>query len=404
VAVVRAIVTAGLVLLASFYSAGRARGQAFPTTPRTPENPSASRQNYVGDAVCGACHQDKLQTYSKTAHHLTSRPATAETIAGSFQPGQNGLTTSNPGLSFRMDAKGARFFESAIWGIPPATTTQSEPIDLVIGSGRKGQTYLYWNRDRLFQLPVSYWVELGHWVNSPGYADGYADFTRPVMPRCLECHASYAQSLPGPAPENHYNQSSLVLGISCERCHGPGREHVAGRHSSEKISDEAIVNPAKLPRDRDVEVCAQCHAGMRYPIAAAFTYIPGEPLDKYLDPDRADPTARIDVHGGQVALLQRSRCYQASGTMTCSTCHDVHRPQRDAAAFSSRCLSCHQVKDCRMYAKLGSKISNGCVDCHMPVQESKAIATDSHGQRIQARVRTHWIKVYPNANISPAGI
>lgn len=57
-----------------------------------------------------------------------------------------------------------------------------------------------------------------------------------------------------------------------------------------------------------------------------------------------------------------------------------------------------------MYAKLGSKISNGCVDCHMPVQESKAIATDSNGERIKARVRTHWIKVYPNANISPAGI
>jgi hypothetical protein len=300
--------------------------------------------------------------------------------------------------------QGEALFESAIWGIPPSTTAQTEPIDLVIGSGRKGQTYLYWKGNRLFQLPVSYWIKLGHWVNSPGYVDGYADFDRPVMPRCLECHGSYAQSLPGPQPENQYNKSSLVLGVSCERCHGPGREHVARHQSSEHVSDEAIVNPAKLARDRDVEVCAQCHAGMRYPIAPAFSCIPGEPLDKYLDADRADPNARIDVHGGQVALLQRSRCYQSSGTMTCSTCHDVHQPQRDASAFSSHCLSCHQAKDCSMHSKLGPEISGQCVDCHMPVQESKAIATDSNGKRIQARVRTHWIRVYPDVNTRPAGI
>jgi Cytochrome c554 and c-prime len=348
--------------------------------------------------MCGTCHHEKLELFSNTAHRLTSRLASAKSIAGSFKPGENVLKTSNPGLSFRMEPKGERFFEVAIWGIPPSTTEQSEPIDVVIGSARKGQTYLYWKNDRLFQLPVSYWVELGRWVNSPGYADGYADFDRPVMPRCLECHGSYAESVAGQPPNNHYKRNSLVLGISCERCHGPGREHVA-RHQSAgaSASSEAIVNPAKLPRRRDVEVCAQCHAGMRYPITPAFSYVPGEPLDNYLDPDRSDPNKRIDVHGGQVALLQRSRCYQSSDSMTCSTCHDVHQTQRNMAEFSARCLSCHQIKDCGVQEKSGAKMASGCVNCHMPVQESNAIVSDSNGKRIEARVRTHWIKVYPEA-------
>jgi|KBSMisStaDraftv2_1062788.scaffolds.fasta_scaffold01157_1 hypothetical protein len=356
-----------------------------------------SRSLYVGDEVCASCHRSSFETFTHTAHHLTSQVAGVHSIAGSFTTGANTLSTSNPGLHFRMDAKSGRFFETALWGIPPDTKPERKPIDVVIGSGRKGQTYLYWKGDRLFQLPVSYWVDLGQWVNSPGYEDGYADFNRPVPPRCLECHGSFAESLPGPPPENHYQRETVILGISCERCHGPGSTHAA-RHQSASgaVLEEAIVNPGKLSRDREVEVCAQCHAGMRYPIAPAFTYVPGEPLDEYLDPDRSNPDSPVDVHGGQVVLLKRSACYQSSPGMTCSTCHNVHEQQRDASAFSAHCLSCHKLEACGVFRKLGPQISNRCIDCHMPVQESKAIITDSKGRRVSARVRTHWIKVYPN--------
>jgi hypothetical protein len=364
-----------------------------------PEKKPVPRDRYVGDETCLSCHKDKLELFSRTAHHLTSRPPTADSIAGPFRSGANILKTSNPALFFRMDAKDGRFYETAIWGIPPSTSQQTQPIDLVIGSGRKGQTYLYWKGDRLFQLPVSFWVEPDQWVNSPGYTDGDADFDRPVMSRCLECHASYAESLAGQL-NNRYKKTSLVLGISCERCHGPGREHVSQHQSaSADGQSEAIVNPSKLSRDRAVEVCAQCHAGMRWPIAAAYSYIPGQPLDEYLGPDRSDPNATIDVHGGHVGLLQRSRCYQSAAYFTCTTCHKAHESQRDAAAFSSRCLTCHKIEDCGTYRKMGAKIASGCIDCHMPMQQSKAISSDWNGKQIKARVRNHWIKVYPNTGM-----
>jgi hypothetical protein len=198
---------------------------------RGTEKKTLSRDSYVGDETCDSCHKDKAGSFSRTAHHLTSRQARADSIAGTFSPGANILKTSNPGLVFRMDAKDGRFYQTAMWGVPPSTTAETEPIDLVIGSGRKGQTYLFWKGDLLFQLPVSYWVELGQWVNSPGYTDGWASFDRPVVSRCLECHASYAESLAGPQSNNRYKKTSVVLGISCERCHGPGRAHVS-RHQS----------------------------------------------------------------------------------------------------------------------------------------------------------------------------
>src|SRR5213078_4429349 len=104
------------------------------------------------------------------------------------------------------------------------TATLSERFDIVLGSGRKGQTYLCWRAgDQLFELPVSYWTELRRWINSPGYEDGQLNFSRPVSPRCLECHASAFESLPAPGIINRYNKTNYILGIACEKCHGPGQ-------------------------------------------------------------------------------------------------------------------------------------------------------------------------------------
>ena len=69
-------------------------------------------------------------------------------------------------------------------------------------------------------------------------------------------------------------------------------------------------------------------------------------------------------------------------------------PSVIAGSFSGKCLTCYTMKDCGVFPKIGDKISGGCVDCHMPLLQSKAIVSDLNGKRIAARVRTHWIKVY----------
>jgi Cytochrome c554 and c-prime len=229
-------------------------------------------------------------------------------------------------------------------------------------------------------------------VNSPGYRDGIANFDRPVIPRCLECHATFFESIP--PPPNRYNKTGFVVGLTCEKCHGPGREH-AHRESSvvSQSSASAILNPTKFSRDRQIDLCAWCHAGAGIESAKAFSYAPGEPLEKYLTLPEPDPNTQVDVHGSQVELLKKSRCYQSSG-MTCLTCHDVHTSQHDASAFSKRCLSCHKP-DTAMFPKLGHEASSNCIDCHMPSQETDLIVFDWNGKNARPRVRSHWIKTYP---------
>jgi hypothetical protein len=133
-------------------------------------------------------------------------------------------------------------------------------MDIATGSGRRGQTYLYWHGDALFELPVSYWTALDSWVNSPGYADGFADFSRSIPPRCLECHATYFEALE--PDSNRYDRTTFVLGITCEKCHGAGRQHAARRSVKDAAGNalpDSIINPRKLSRDRQTDLCALCH-------------------------------------------------------------------------------------------------------------------------------------------------
>jgi hypothetical protein len=309
-------------------------------------------------------------------------------------------TDVDPRLFFKMDIQHGDYYQTAVAEKGPEKITQSERIDIVTGSGTRGQTYLFWTGNELFELPVSYWTDGNQWVNSPGYKDGTADFSRHVDVRCLECHATFIKPLSTDPETNVYDRSSLVVGISCETCHGPGAAHVAserdGSSKPVKLTDAAILNPAKFPRDRQIDLCGLCHSGgQRAELSDAFTYHPGDSLDQFLAPDPAEASDRPDVHGNQVSMLKKSRCYLSSPAMSCSTCHDVHARERKAADYSDRCLSCHKWQSCGASKTLGAKIVRNCIDCHMPIQRSDAVISTTGGRSLHPSIRTHWIKVYP---------
>ena len=400
---------AALLLLACLLCLSDRTGRAQdPESPPQPSNPASLdlRPGYAGDAVCAKCHNIQAAGYQHTGHKLTSQLPTPSTVLGNFHPGANVLTISDPktnpalpALYFKMEEKNGVFTETAVTGWPGEQETRSEKIELVTGSGKRGQTYLYWQGDKLYELPVSYWTDGHRWVNSPGFNDGTADFSRPINPGCMECHSTFIQALSTDVATNSYLKETLVPGLSCETCHGPGAAHAAATANSTPAGPDSsagtILNPKTFARDRQVDLCAYCHSGIqREELTPAFSYLPGKPLTDYFKPLPAPPVDRPDVHGNQVGLLQRSRCYLSSPQMSCSTCHDVHEVEKPAASYSAKCLGCHQWQSCGVAKRLGPSIAKNCIDCHMPIEETNVIVSETAGHVVKAKMRNHWIKVY----------
>src|SRR5216684_6657577 len=138
--------------------------------------------------TCRTCHGSIVDSYAHTAHRTTSTEGGSKTIRGEFSPGHNVLHTRTRGVGFTMEQRADGFYQTG-WD---STTggSRTERVDIVIGSGRRGQSYLYWRTGLLFELPVSYLTGVRQWINSPGYVDGQVDFNRLIEPRCLECHAT----------------------------------------------------------------------------------------------------------------------------------------------------------------------------------------------------------------------
>jgi hypothetical protein len=282
---------------------------------------------------------------------------------------------------------------------------KSERFDIVIGSGTKGQSFASWSANKLFQLPITYFTSTNQWCNSPGYPNKLA-FDRPITSRCLECHATFAEKLATAENEpEQYNRERMILGVDCEKCHGPAAKHVEfqTQNPAEKKA-QFIINPAKFTRQQSLDLCALCHGGRLQKSKPSFSFTAG---DKLADFFNIDTTAKdvngMDVHGNQYGLMAASKCFKNSTTLTCVTCHNTHENEKGKTAlFSQRCITCHTdthsaAKFCTEKGMNADSLKANCTRCHMPEQPSMAISVMLQGQTLPtpALMHTHYIKAYP---------
>lgn len=371
-----------------------------------------SGREFAGSENCVECHPSIAESHSQTPHFLTSRPADAESVKGSFDPGEN-VFRLDDGLKIVMEKDSAGLVQR---GFVDSFEVDRKPMHITIGSGRKGQSYLYWENNFLFQLPVSYYTPLDVWCNSPGYPPDQILFNRNITARCLECHSTYFKTTKSVGGIETFDQNQVMIGIDCERCHGPAADHVTFHrdHPGGKKAKH-IINPARLSRQQKLDNCALCHSGIRENFLPAFSYVVGDDLNDYFFPDRpadstsdlpasAGPTHRqagLDVHGNQYGLLTASKCFRRS-SMDCSSCHNVHaRETNQLGLFSTRCKNCHTREGdhfCKQPEIPGLVLDENCIDCHMPALPSRKVllqAPKSY-KSTPFLVRTHLIATYPD--------
>lgn len=374
--------------------------------------PPVQYSEFAGAQACASCHKDIYETHIHTAHYHTSEPAGESNVRGSFADGRNTFQFSESEYIAMARRNGHMYQVDYING----KENLAAPIDITTGSGKRGQTYLYWEDNKLFQLPISYFTPLDQWTNSPGYINR-ARFNRPITSRCLECHSTWFQKISdagasGRSPEGlqtsngveneEFSRTDIIYGVDCEKCHGPGARHIAfHKDNPQEKKARFIINTGKLSRQQNLDMCRLCHGGGLVKTRPSFSFMPGDTLAQFfqLPRDTTDPHA-IDVHGNQYGLLVSSKCFQGS-QMTCGTCHNPHRNEEGMlAVFSARCMNCHNPEHnnfCKLKNKEKYNISSNCIDCHMPELTSKAIMVLQQGENAPtpASMRTHYITVYP---------
>jgi tetratricopeptide (TPR) repeat protein len=351
---------------------------------------------YLGPQACAACHAKRLAEFQKTRHFLACVPAQAEWMPPGFDPGRGAFATRLPDLHFEMTREGENFFQTAIHQTASGEKRSTAAIALVYGAGGTGdEVYHTWDGDRLSYLPMSWLRPLKRWgVSNSPYGAG--NFSEETTTRCLECHTTYFQHVRGTL--NEYKRDSLILGVTCERCHGPAQDHVNYQQAHpDAETARAIVHPGRLNREQQIDLCAQCHCNAVNRRDPPFSFRPGDALECHF---RVIVTEHPeDDHvTNQVQYLRQSKCFQRSDALSCLTCHNPHRPT-DSAAVGRACIKCHKPADCREQDRLPAGVRNDCVGCHMPkrVWINVYFHTDDDQYVPPIRRHAHRIAVYPEA-------
>lgn len=285
---------------------------------------------YVGSASCTPCHAEIAAAYAKTAMARSSGRVAEEPPQGRFRAAGQDYEIAGTRLGFAAG---------------------SASLDFFIGSNTAGRSFLTEREGYLYELPVTWYARQQRWDASPGYEkDSWVRLNRAVEPGCLGCHASRVRPVYG--TQNRYGSPPFLDGgVSCERCHGPGSEHVRDPVAAR------MVNPAKLDGDQRDSVCSQCHltgeVRVNRPGRQFAMFRAGELLQDYATYFvRPGPGLKVTSH---VERLAASRCKRSSGdALWCGTCHDVHT---GADRTQQACLGCHAV---------AHRQSERCADCHMP--------------------------------------
>jgi tetratricopeptide (TPR) repeat protein len=367
-------------------------------------------QAFADPKSCSQCHASEAVGYANSGMaHSFYKPQAKDTIDSPAKEREYYHAASR--TYYSMMEKGGKYFQRRwLQGFDGKPDDVEElQIDYIMGSGNHVRTYLHREQDgTLSELPLAWYAELGgHWGMNPGYDNQHPTTRRRIAYECMFCHNAYPEI---PATDHRDLSASPVYsgalreGIDCQRCHGPGAAHVkAAQTPGTSIAqiNALILNPIKLSKGREMEVCEQCHLEttssslpnlIRHYDQQPFGYMANQPLGTFnsyfsRDPEKG-PTDNFEIVSAPYRLRQ-SRCYvKSEGALTCETCHnphDLHKGPESVSYYASICMKCHAASLPARIALHQHPASNDCVSCHMPKRRTEdvvhAIMTDHLIQR-----------------------
>lgn len=321
---------------------------------------AANSSHYVGSQSCKSCHEQAFEHWQKTAmanvvrdpreHPNAIIPDLATNKIAKFTKDQVGLVYGSIWKQRYFTKVGDDYFpEGAQWDI---TNHMWRPYFVAKGTD---------------------WWE-------PFYPPD--NMQRPTGPTCDGCHS---------VDYNIHTKQVAEWNVGCEKCHGPGSEHVVHPRRAN------ILNPARMDYVQASDTCIQCHSQGRpltNPIEGKYYdwpvgYRVGLPLQNYWRLEESSLGQQTFTHFAEGTAHKnrmqgndfvQSVMYRRG--VTCFSCHDVHGTGNDAQLRKPGdqiCLDCHSplsvngprtatLEEHTHHAK--GSTGSSCMACHMPKIET----------------------------------
>ncbi len=340
-------------------------------TPREARFRTQVYEKLVGDRACEECHSGEVVQHGKSGHSKTLRRIEDVAVAKAL----DGRTVADPeraGESWHYAVRPGRGVEvSHVKGEP---SVEQSLLEYAFGSGKHALTFVavadktprktsgLEHRLTHFHAQNRLGVTPGQVPGSDVPASSIVATGRTLddehMRKCFSCHSTVMSD----RGDDCLDPATLKMAIGCERCHGPGKDHIESARS-DAMSLAMRFGPGRATAVEEIRLCGECH---RLPEMAP----PGS-----LRPDNPE-LARFQPVG-----LLMSRCFQGSrNSLRCTTCHNPHGPpSTDTVRYEATCLSCHSGKDSK---SCSVNPKDGCISCHMPRVDA--------GQGVM--FTDHWIR------------
>ncbi|MGC6430226.1 MAG: tetratricopeptide repeat protein [Jejuia sp.] len=324
--------------------------------------------HFLGDQACASCHQQEFKDWQGSHHDKAMQVASASTILGNFD---NTRFTSQ-GITSRFFKKGGSFYvntegrDGKYHDFKIEYTFGIEPLQQYIVKFPDGhyqclRTAWDTKENKWFDLYPDFKVVHSEWLH---WSRGGLNWNN----MCADCHSTNVRKNYD-LKTHAYDTKYALINVSCEACHGPGKDHVANVSrlgDNYKPNGELKMAVGTVPKDL-VDQCARCH--VRREQFSEFYNFEGTFLDHYFPQLLTDnlyhPDGQILDEVYVYGSFLQSKMYQ--NNVTCTNCHNPHSLKLRFEG-NQLCAQCHepQIYDAPSH-HFHSNDSKGskCINCHM---------------------------------------
>jgi predicted CXXCH cytochrome family protein len=313
-----------------------------------------------------------------------TRPVAEATIVGDFR---EGTKFADHGRAYTFGMKDGKPQVSIAFGGRPAETFA---VDYTLGAKRYQGYLSMLPEGRIYVLPVFWHIASKRWIDWQEITpipDGAHDLRQIWNANCFNCHGTnivqgYDLS------EKKYRSTWTEMGIGCEACHGPGRQHVALMEAWEKdpaskpnydnssknrrLSDTLKIFSTRSSEPRRIyDTCAYCHGNKNNVFVGfkggdnyadhALPFLISEPIPENDRQGEFWPDGRPNRFNRPQALTL-SGCFKA-GAVTCTSCHVAHGSRNE-----------HSLKVNIYQGRNGDAL---CTQCHTEPKDRRPSGTQA---------------------------